>query len=86
MNVELRDQTRDDLVEGAVFYAEQSGGLDEYSFKCLREDIEKIETTGGVHEQFHGFYRLLAKRFPYAIFCLVSGELVDVVANFGLSR
>ena len=47
MNVELRDEARDDLVEGAVFYGEQSDGLDGYFLKCLREDIEKLESTPG---------------------------------------
>lgn len=30
MNVELRDEARADLVTGAVFYGEQSVGLDEH--------------------------------------------------------
>lgn len=80
MNVELRDEARDDLVYGAVFYAEQSAGLDEYFLKCLREDLKKLETTAGIHEQFRGFHRSLSKRFPYAIYYRVSGDLVDVVA------
>jgi plasmid stabilization system protein ParE len=80
MNVELRDEARDDLVEGAVFYGEQSRGLDEYFLKCLRGDVEKLESTGGVHEKYNGFHRSLSERFPYAIYYLVSGKLVDIVA------
>jgi plasmid stabilization system protein ParE len=80
MNVELRDEARDDLVEGAAFYAEQSTGLDEYFLGCLRQDLEKLETTGGIHELFRGFHRSLSERFPYAIYYQFSGNLVDVVA------
>jgi plasmid stabilization system protein ParE len=86
MNVELRDEARDDLVTGAVFYGEQSVGLDQYFLKCLREDIKKLETTGGVHEQYSGFHRALSDRFPYAIYYLVSEDVVDVVAILDCRR
>ncbi len=56
-------------------------GLDGYFLQCLREDIEKLESTGGIHEQYHGFHRSLSERFPYAIYYLVSGEFVGVVAT-----
>ena len=80
MNVELRDEARDDLVDGAAFYGEQSDGLDGYFLQCLREDVEKLESTGGIHEQYRGFHRSLSERFPYAIYYLTSGDVVDVVA------
>jgi plasmid stabilization system protein ParE len=86
MNVELRDEARADLVEGAVFYGEQSDGLDEYFLKCLREDIEKLESSGGIHEQYRGFHRSLSEHFPYAIYYLISEELVDVVAILDCRR
>ncbi|MEZ6143470.1 MAG: hypothetical protein R3B84_23115 [Zavarzinella sp.] len=80
MNVELRDEALDDLENGAIFYGEQCVGLDDYFLTCLREDIKKLETTGGVHEKYHGFYRSLSNRFPYAIYYLIVEEVVDVVA------
>jgi plasmid stabilization system protein ParE len=86
MNVELRDEARDDLVEGAVFYGQQSEGLDEYFLRCLREDMKKLESTGGIHEQYYGFHRSLSERFPYAIYYLVTGEIVDVVAILDCRR
>lgn len=78
MNVEIRDEARDDLVKGAAFYGEQSVGLDEYFLRCLREDIKKLEITGGVHEMYRGFHRSLSDRFPYAIYYLVAADIVDV--------
>lgn len=80
MNVELRDEAREDLLNGAVFYGEQSVGLDEYFLKCLREDVKKLESSGGAHEKYLGFHRKLSDRFPYAIYYLISEEIVDVVA------
>jgi len=80
MHVELRDEARDDLVGGAMFYGEQSIGQDEYFLKCLRQDIEKLQLIGGVHERYRGFHRSLSDRFPYAIYYLVSEEFTDLVA------
>ena len=67
MNVELRDEARGDLVSGAFFYGQQSVGLDEYFLSCLREDIKKLASTGGIHEKYLGFHRSLSDRCPYAI-------------------
>ncbi|MBX3418858.1 MAG: type II toxin-antitoxin system RelE/ParE family toxin [Pirellulaceae bacterium] len=80
MHVELRDEAREDLVYGAMFYAEQSAGLDGYFLKCLRQDIEKLQSIGGVHEKYRDFHRSLSDRFPYAIYYLVAEEFIDVVA------
>ncbi len=80
MRVELRDEARDDLVHGARFYGRQSPGLDDYFIECLREDLRILETTSGIHEMYRGFYRKLSKRFPFAIYYLVTDDIVDVVA------
>lgn len=37
MHVELRDEACDDLVDGAMFYGEQSVVLDRYFLKCLEK-------------------------------------------------
>ncbi len=86
MNVELRDEARDDLVNGAVFYGEQSSGMDEYFIRCLREDIQKLKTTGGIHEKYNGFYRSLSERFPFAIYYTITEEIIDVVAILDCRR
>jgi plasmid stabilization system protein ParE len=80
MRVELRDEAREDLVRGALFYLDQSPGLDDHFLECLRSDLKRLESNAGVHEQFQGFYRKLSQRFPFAIYYLVKDEAVDVVA------
>lgn len=80
MNVELRDEARDDLVDGAVFYGDQSPGLDDYFLNCLRTDLKKLESTAGIHEKYRGFHRSLSERFPFAIYYQVVEGVVDVVA------
>ena len=63
MRVELRDEARDDLVDGAWFYGRQSPGPDEYFIRCLHEDLRTLQTTFAVHEMYFGFYRKLSQRF-----------------------
>ncbi len=36
---------------------EQSADLDQYFLKCLRQAVEKLQSTGGIHEQYRGFHR-----------------------------
>jgi plasmid stabilization system protein ParE len=80
MHVELRAEARADLVRAALFYSEQSPGLPTHFLDCLREDLETLSTTAGVHERYRGFHRKLCKRFPYAIYYIVTGDVVDIVA------
>ena len=80
MRVELRDEAREDLVDSAAFYAEQSAGLDDHFLECIRTDLNRLEATAGVHEVYRGFHRSLCKRFPFAIYYLMADGLVDVVA------
>lgn len=80
MRVELRDEARGDLVDGAYFYGRQSVGLDDYFIRCLGEDLRSLEATYGIHEMYRGFYRKLSKRFPFAIYYLLTNDVIDVVA------
>lgn len=80
MRVELRDEARDDLVNGALFYANQSPGVDSHFLACLQADLKRLETTFGIHEKYRGFHRKLAERFPFAIYYQVTEEFVDIVA------
>lgn len=59
MRVELRDEARDDLVDGAVFYGGQATGLDEYFLGCLRADLTKLVTTFGIHELYRGISQIV---------------------------
>ena len=80
MRVELRDEARDDLVDGAWFYRRQSPGLNDYFIECIRDDLRDLETTFGRHERYRGFYRKLSRRFPFAIYYLLTSDIVDIAA------
>jgi plasmid stabilization system protein ParE len=80
MHVELRDEARDDLVNAALFYGNQSPGLEDHFLDCLRDDLKQLETTAGIHEKYRGFHRKLSRRFPFAVYYQMTESYVDVLA------
>jgi plasmid stabilization system protein ParE len=70
-----------DLGEGADFYASQRDDkLGKYFISCLTSDIDTLARYGGIHETHLGYQRMLAKRFPYAIYYKLVDETVKIYA------
>ena len=81
MKIEILDQARDDLVEGFHFYETQGAGLGSYFLTNLYADIESLRLYGGIHEKaFARYHRLLAKRFPFAVFYTVERDVTYIHA------
>ncbi len=59
MKIEILPSAIEDLYGGRKFYEKQGEGLGEYFFNAL---------FAGIHPKVFGCFRLLAKRFPYAIY------------------
>jgi len=57
----------------------------EYFLDSLFSDIDSLALYAGSHRKVFGFHRLLAKRFPYAIYYQVDAEGVAVASSTGLS-
>jgi hypothetical protein len=53
-------------------------GVGDYFQDCLFSDIDSLVLYAGIHRQVFGFHRLLSKRFPYAIYYRVQGDIVLV--------
>ena len=66
------------------FYEEQTHNLGNYFVNSVFADIESLSFYGGIHVKYYGFYRMLAKRFPYAIFYDIKDEMVIVYAVLDL--
>lgn len=73
--VVVLDEVFDDLNEGRRFYARNEPWLGEYFWDSLLSDIESLYFYAGVHPRHFGLFRLIAKRFPYAIYCHVTTKL-----------
>jgi hypothetical protein len=68
MTLKILPSALDDLAEGRRFYASQSEGLGSYFFDSVFADTDSLELFGGIHRKVFGHHRLLAKRFPFAIY------------------
>jgi plasmid stabilization system protein ParE len=77
---------RDDLAEGFEFYEKQEPGIGTYFLESLFSDIDSLRLFGGVHRQVFGFHRLLAARFPYAIYYSMDSETVFIRAILDCRR
>lgn len=80
MIIRLLDQAEQDLVRGRDFYERQQQGLGDYFLDSIIADIESLYLYAGIHAMHFGYHRLLAKRFPFAIYYLFSGDEVRIYA------
>jgi len=67
-----------DLHRGREFYARQGESLGDYFLDSLFSDIDSLELYAGVHAKAFGYHRLLAKRFPFAVYYKVDGDVCIV--------
>jgi len=86
MRIELLDEAEQDLVEGFAFYEGKSQGLGDYFLDSLFADIESLRIYAGVHALTFGYHRLLAKRFPFAIYYRVANDVIRIYAILDCRR
>jgi plasmid stabilization system protein ParE len=67
-----------DIHTGKDFYEKQAAGLVEYFLDSISTDIDSLLLYAGVHQKFQCYYRILAKRFPYAIYYTTEGDVTLV--------
>ncbi len=75
MNIRILEQAIVDLENGRDFYQSQKHGLGDYFLDSIFADVESLQLYVGTHQKFFGFHRLLAKRFPFAIYYQVTTEI-----------
>jgi len=81
MKIRILDSASQDLIDGYHFYEKQESGLGDYFIDSLFSDIDSLQIYAGIHPIFFGkYYRMLAKRFPFAVYYQVTGDEVLVYA------
>jgi plasmid stabilization system protein ParE len=80
MRIELLDSAENDLLDGFKFYERQSKGLGNYFIESLFSDIESLHLYAGIHSIHFGYHRLLARRFPFAIYYKSDKDIIRVYA------
>jgi plasmid stabilization system protein ParE len=86
VEIRLLESAKDDLREGWRFYEDQAAGLGDYFLDCIQLDVRSLRLYAGIHERAEGLHRMLAKRFPFAIYYLIDEERIDIYAILDCRR
>ena len=74
MKIRLLDLAEADLVAGYKFYEKRHPGVGSYFLDSLYSDIESLHLYAGIHRRVFDYYRMLSRRFPYAIYYRIEIE------------
>jgi len=75
MQLRILPSAFEDLNRGRAFYAEHGEELGEYFLDYLFADIDSLVLYAGIHFKVWGYHRMLARRFPCAIYYKVDADL-----------
>ena len=85
MTISVQPAALADLRRGCHFYEKQGPGLGTYFLDTLASDIDSLRLYAGIHTvHFEKFFRLLSKRFPFAVYYEVRNDTVFVRAVLDL--
>jgi plasmid stabilization system protein ParE len=74
---ELAEQ---DLHSAKAFYDEQAPHLGQFFVDALLVDLESLHFYAGIHLKEYSYYRMLAKRFPFAIYYDIENDTAVIHA------
>ncbi|MDP2825912.1 MAG: type II toxin-antitoxin system RelE/ParE family toxin [Sulfuritalea sp.] len=81
MRVDVTRSAETDLLEGYAFYERQQPGIGDYFLDSLYADIDALMLFGGIHPKPDGrLHRTLSRRFPFAIYYELRGDIATVIA------
>ena len=86
MEIRLLESAKEDLRDGRRFYEKQSPGLGDYFLDCIQADVRSLTVYAGIHSRADEFYRMLIKRFPFAVYYLMEGDRIDIYAILDCRR
>ena len=78
--VKISEFAYSDLKKAKKFYEKIDNNLGEYFYDSIVLDIKSLQYFAKIHKKEYGYYRLIAKRFPFSIYYKVKNDIVIVVA------
>jgi len=79
-DVVFLEEAISDLEEGRQFYEDIEEGVGIYFTDSLLADAASLQLYAGIHLIHYSYFRMLAKRFPFAVYYEVENEIARVVA------
>lgn len=87
MKVRVLPSAERDLMDGYNFYEQQAAGVGAWFLDALHADIGSLAVNAGIHPVYFGrYHRLLSKRFPFAVYYRVAGDVATVYAVLDCRR
>lgn len=87
MKVRVLESALKDLVDGFYFYEKQADGIGTYFLESMYSDIDSLSDNAGIHSVYFGeYHRLLAARFPFAVYYKVMEDTALVYAVLDCRR
>lgn len=80
MTIEILDEAEKDIANAMSFYELQKENLGAYFLDSIMSDFESLHIYASVHIRIHGYYRMLSKRFPFAIYYKVESDTIYIYA------
>ncbi len=79
-DVVLMEEASDDLEAGRRFYEQREPGVGLDFVESALSDIVSLRLYAGIHSVWHGYHRMLIKRFPFAVYYDIVSDPARVVA------
>lgn len=86
MEIRLLETAKEDLRNAWRFYEQQSSGLGDYFLDSVQADLRSLTVFAGVHERVTDYFRMLCKRFPFAVYYVIEDRRVDIYAILDCRR
>ena len=86
MTIQILAGAEQDLLDGIRFYERRGADVARHFLESVLADIRSLNRFAGVHARHGGYYRMIAKRFPFAIFYRVKGDRILVHAVLDCRR
>ncbi len=86
MEIRVLETAKDDMRDGWRFHEKQLPGLSDYFLDCIQADFRSLTVYAGIHSRADEFYRMLIKRFPFAVYYPIEGDRIDIYAILDCRR
>lgn len=80
MKIIITNEAEIHIAKAMSFYESQKNGLGLYFLDSISSDIESLHIYYGIHIKINNYYRILSKRFPYAIYYKYNHSTIFVYA------